>query len=62
MREAKIYGMKGFLYAPAEEVFAEKDLSRHYALARLYAPLNWVDQTLLGSEGPVRGITWGLSK
>jgi hypothetical protein len=62
MREARDYGMKGFLYVPAEEAFAAQDLSRHAALARLYAPLNWVDQTLLGSDGPVRGITWGLSK
>jgi hypothetical protein len=62
MREAKVYGMKGFLYQPAKEVFATQDLSRHAALARLYAPLNWLDRTLLGAEGPVGGITWGLSK
>lgn len=62
MREAKIYHMKGFLYVPAAEVFAEKDLSRHYALSKLYAPLNWVDQELFGSDGPVRDIMWGLSK
>ncbi len=62
MREAKAYRMKGFLYVSAEEALAEKDLSRHSSLAKLYAPLNCVDQKLLGAEGPVRGVTWGLSK
>jgi hypothetical protein len=62
MQEAKLYGMRGFLYAPAEEVFATQDLSRHHALARLYGPLNSVDQALFGSEGPVCCIMWGLSK
>jgi hypothetical protein len=62
MREARAYGMKGFLYVPVEEAGAKQDLSRHHALARLYAPLNAVDQALLGVEGPGRGITWGLSK
>lgn len=62
MREAKAYGMKGFLYEPAEEVFAKQDLSRHHALAWLYAPLNCVDQEVFGADGPVRGITWGFSK
>jgi hypothetical protein len=62
MREAKLYGMKGFLYVPVAEALAEKDLSRHHALARFYAPLNWVDQALFGSDGPGRGFTWGLSK
>jgi hypothetical protein len=62
MQQARLYGMKGFLYEPAEEVFAKQDLSRHHTLARLYAPLNWLDQTLLGADGPVAGFTWGLSK
>jgi hypothetical protein len=62
MREAKQYHMEGFLYVPAEEAFRTRDLSRHYALARLYAPANWLDQTLFRADGPVSGITWGLSK
>jgi hypothetical protein len=62
MEEAKAYHMKGFLYVPADEAFTRRDLSQHYFLMRLYAPLNWLDQTLFGSDGPVRGITWRLSK
>jgi hypothetical protein len=62
MREAKEYNMKGFLYAPANEVFETRDLSGHYFRMRLYAPLNWLDRTLFGGHGPVRHITWGLSK
>jgi hypothetical protein len=62
MREAKVYSMHGFLYEPAEVVFAKKDLSRHHALATLYAPLNIVDQAVFGADGPVRDIMWGLSK
>ena len=62
MREAKVYGMKGFLYESAEVVFAKKDLSRHHALAALYAPLNLVDIGVFGADGPVLGITWDLSK
>jgi hypothetical protein len=62
MREAKVYGMKGFLYVPAAEAFETQDISRHYALSRLYAPLNEVDQALFGADGPVRCILFGLSK
>jgi hypothetical protein len=62
MREAKVYGMKGFLYVPAQQPFAERDLSRHDTLARLYAPLNLVDRALFGADGPGGGFTWGLSK
>ena len=62
MEEARAFHMHGFLYVPADEVFATQDLSQHYFRMRLYAPLNWLDQTLCGGDGPVRGITWGLSK
>jgi hypothetical protein len=62
MREAKVCGLKGFLYAPANEVFETRDLSRHYFRMRLYAPLNWLDRTLFGGDGPIGGFTWGLSK
>jgi hypothetical protein len=34
---------------------------RHFRVC-LYAPLNWLDRTLFGSDGPARGIRWGLSK
>jgi hypothetical protein len=62
MREAKAYGMSGFFYAPAEEVIQTRDLSQHYARARLFAPLNCVDRFLFGAQGPVRCVLWGLSK
>jgi hypothetical protein len=62
MREAKPLKMKGFLYIPVEEVTAEESMSRHYTLARFYAPANALDQVLTGAEGPVRGILFCLSK
>jgi hypothetical protein len=62
MQEARKYHLAGFLYVPAEEVFTTKDLSRHHFRAGLYAPLNWLDRTFFGGTGPVRSITWGLSK
>jgi hypothetical protein len=62
MQEAKQYNMRGFLYVPAGEVFETQDLSGHYFRMRLYAPVNWLDRTLFGSEGPVVCILFGLSK
>jgi hypothetical protein len=63
MREAKQYNMKGFYYESVEEVVAKGgDLSRHEALMRLYAPLNWLDRKLFGRMGPGGGMTLGLSK
>lgn len=62
MREAKGLGMKGFLYIPAQEMIGEKDLSRHIALAELYALANAIDQALTGAEEPVRCILFRLSK
>ena len=62
MEEAKVYHMRGFLYAPAAEVFAKQDLSVHYFRMQLYAPLSWLDHTLFGADEPVRCILWGLSK
>jgi hypothetical protein len=59
LREAKPYGMHGFLYVPIEEVLQSKDLSRHYRLETFYAPANWVDQILFNGDGPVRDIMWG---
>jgi len=62
LREAKAQGMEGFLYVPIAEAFATKDLSKHYFRARIYAPLNWVDQKVFGGEGPIGCILWELSK
>ena len=61
MAEAAEYDMVSFLYVPAAEVFTSKDLSRHYLLCRLYAPLNWVDRVVFGGDYPVGGITFDLS-
>jgi hypothetical protein len=62
LREAKDYNMKGFLYVPAKEVFQTRDLTRHYARVRLFAPLNWTDRVLFGAPGPAACIQWGLNK
>jgi hypothetical protein len=58
MKEARRYHLAGFLYVPADEVFTTRDLSLHHFRTRLYAPMNWLDQTLFKSSGPVRSITW----
>ena len=55
LREASVYGSPAFFYVPWEEAIASRDLSRHYRLAAFYAPVNWVDRTLLGGPYPWRG-------
>src|SRR5262245_49745157 len=62
MREAMQYNMCGFLYVPVDEIAASHDLSHHYTLMEIYSPLNAIDRNLFGTPGPVRGMTFGLSK
>jgi len=50
--EAKDYGFDGFLYVPCVRAAASEDLTRHYAMATFYAPLNWIDRALLGAPSP----------
>ena len=52
MREAAMYNMPGFLYVAYLEAAEQEELSRHYEFLIWYAPLNWVDRTLLGTPGP----------
>jgi hypothetical protein len=52
MREAAEFGIPGFLYVPFREAAATEDLSRHHALAVVYAPLNWLDRRIFGAPGP----------
>lgn len=61
IEEAKDYGLIGFLYVPAEKVFASEDLSEHYRFARFYAPANLVDQSLFGGPPPVRSIMFRIA-
>ncbi len=61
MREAAEYGIPGFLYVPVREAAATEDLGRHYELATLYAPLNWVDRAIFETPSPVICIMWRLS-
>jgi hypothetical protein len=62
MREARMYHFNGFLYVPMEEVLETEDLSQHYRRATFYAPVNWVDRTFFGGDGPVQSILFGLSR
>ena len=59
--EAHEVGLAGFLYVPFDEAAATKDLSHHYWLAMVYAPLNWLDQRLFGADGPTQCVMWELS-
>jgi hypothetical protein len=61
MNEAATYGMDGFLYVPAADVFATENLSGHHSRCRIYAPLNWLDRTMFGGPTPVTGIMFRLS-
>lgn len=62
LREAREYGLAGFLYVPFEDAAVAEDLSLHYRLAVFYSPANWIDRQFFGSPGPTLGITWGLSQ
>jgi hypothetical protein len=61
LRQAADYGYEGFLYVRMEEASAARDLSRHYAWATFYEPLNFVDRSVFG--GPTHWVSfmWGLS-
>ncbi|MBI3464254.1 MAG: hypothetical protein HY000_14540 [Planctomycetes bacterium] len=61
LAEARELGIDGFLYVPYNEAAKTEDLSRHYLLAMLYAPLNWLDQEVFGCDAPIRCIMWRLS-
>lgn len=61
MRESREIGAHGFLYMQWEELHEPRDMAHHHQLARFYAPLNWIDQTFCGGDGPVRNVTFGLS-
>lgn len=56
--EARTYDLEGFLYIPIKEAERTHDLSRHYRLARIFYPLNLIDQTLFGSPPHIRGIMY----
>jgi len=60
MREAAEFQIKGFLYAPANDVFASHDLSTHHRLAVFFAPANSIDRGLFGADGPTKGIMFEL--
>jgi hypothetical protein len=62
MRQAVEYGYPGgFLYVPFEEAAASQDLTRHYAWAAFYEPLNSVDRTVFGGPSHWVSFLWRLS-
>jgi hypothetical protein len=61
MAEAREVSIDGFLYVPFAEAAASEDLTRHYALATFYAPLNWIDRVIFGAPSPWISIMWRLS-
>jgi hypothetical protein len=61
MHEARELGISGFLYVPFAEAAASEDLTRHYALATFYAPLNGIDRAVFGAPSPWICIMWRLS-
>jgi hypothetical protein len=61
MAEAAECNMSGFLYIPMSEAIETEDLSKHYVLCTIYAPLNWIDRQFFGGDYPISGITFRLS-
>jgi hypothetical protein len=59
--EAKKYELPGFLYVSADEVFAAKDLTKHYQRRVFYEPANWIDRKFFGGPGPVLSIIFDLT-
>jgi hypothetical protein len=62
LAQAETYGLEGFLYVPADDVFLTQDLRRHYSLAHFYTPANWIDQNVCGGKAPVACILFSLEK
>ena len=61
LAEAAPLGVEGFLYMPLDEAVASKNLSQHYLLSSIFAPLNLLDRQLFGTPGPVKCILFDLS-
>ena len=53
MDEAAQCGMPGFLYVTLDQARESEAVSCHYALMVWYAPINWLDRTLLKGPSPV---------
>ena len=52
MAEGQPYGIPGFLYVPIDHALTTEDISTHYRLLILFAPLNWLDRQLFGGPWP----------
>jgi len=61
MRENAPYNTEGMLYESMANIERTHDLTTHHFLARLFMPLNLIDQLLFGGEPPVRSILFDLS-
>lgn len=61
VHEAVEYGLDGFLYVPAEEVFATESLGSHERSTNFFAPANWIDRKVFGGPKPVGCILFHLS-
>ena len=60
MREARDYGLAGFLYVPCEEAAETESLLRHRRLAAFYTPANWIDRQLFGGENLAVCVIWRI--
>jgi hypothetical protein len=60
--EADAIGYPFFFYVSFESVTADRDLTRHYQLRTLYAPINRAHRSWFRGRDPCGGITWGLSR
>lgn len=61
LAQAATDGWDSFVYVEIDERFTSADAARHYLLARVFAPLNWLDHQLFGTPGPVKCILTELA-
>jgi hypothetical protein len=52
LRDANLYGLKGFYYVPMDQVVSNEDLKRHHQMTLIFAPANSIDRRLFGGPAP----------
>jgi hypothetical protein len=62
MREAETWGFKFFFYVPLDDPDLRKnDLTKQIRLVTFYAPVNWIDRTLLNGKQPCTAMDLSIA-
>jgi hypothetical protein len=69
LAEAKKYHGEGLLCVSWDDLFQDVEeaqfddkMRNHFDRAMVFAPVNWIDRTFCGGQGPVSGFMRGLKK